>query len=64
MAVAFVFCLMFPLQAIDELSLESQTLTKTYTLPIPGYRLAIGLSGRYVTVVSMCTTVPLPFFGI
>ncbi|XP_065197888.1 uncharacterized protein LOC135829407 [Sycon ciliatum] len=37
--------------AVDELDLATRTVAKTYPMPIPGYRISIGKTGRYVSVV-------------
>lgn len=35
---------------VDAMSLTTKAITNSYTLPLPGYRMAIGMDGTYVTV--------------
>ena len=36
---------------VDAMSLSTQKITHSYPLPLPAYRMAVGISGTYVTVV-------------
>ena len=39
------------ISVVDELDLTTKKVAKTYNLPIPGYRIGVGRTGQYVSVV-------------